>query len=264
MSEGGAGGPAAAPVRGPRAGALAGVRCVAARELAATLDAGIAFVVAAGFALLASSAFMNEFFLTGRVDLSPYFESLPYLFILFLPAVSMRSWAEERRTRTFEVLLSFPLTPLQLVAGKFVAALALFAMLLASSLPIVVMLFALGHPDGGQILGGFLAAGAAGALVLALGLFVSSLSRDQVTAFVLSVLAASLMVLSGHARVVTVLDGLVPGLDAGSLLREHVSLLPHYERLSRGVVDLPAAAYFATAITLLLWLNSLVVARSRD
>ena len=207
---------------------------------------------------------MNEFFLTGRIDLSPYFESLPYLFILFLPAVSMRSWAEERRARTFEVLISFPLTPLQLVLGKFLAALALFALLLASALPIVVMLFALGDPDGGRILGGLLAAVAAGGLLLALGLFVSSLSRDQVTAFVLSVLGASLLVLSGHARVVAVLDGLAPGLDLGSLLRTRISLLPHYERLSRGVVDLPAAVYFATATLLLLWVNSLVIARSRD
>lgn len=255
---------APAPRAGPRTGWLAGTLVVAGRELGAALDAGIAFVVAAGFALLSSTAFMNEFFLTGRVDLSPWFELVPYLFILFLPAVSMRLWAEERRTRTFEVLLSLPLRPGQLVLGKFLAALATLALLLAGALPIVVMLFVLGEPDPGLIAGGFLAALAAGTLLLALGLLVSSLSRDQVTAFVLSVVLGSAVVLSGHERVVAVLDGLAPTLSLGSLLRGSLSLLPHYERLARGVIDLPAAVYFVGASAALLWVNALVVARLRD
>lgn len=248
----------------PRAGAAAGALLVAGREIGALLDAGIAFVVAAGFALLSSSAFMNEFFLSGRVDMSPYFDRLPYLFILFLPAVSMRQWSEERRARTFEVLASLPLTLAQLVAGKFLAALFLFAVLLATSLPIVVMLAALGDPDPGRIAGGYLAAAFSGALLLALGLLCSSLTRDQVTAFVLSVLGAALLVLSGHERLVVVLDGLAPGLRPGSWLREHLSLLPHYERLARGVLDLPALVYFAGATLLFLWANALVLRRARD
>ena len=125
-------------------------------------------------------------------------------------------------------------------------------------------MFLLGEPDPGLLAGGYLAASAAGALLLALGLCVSSLARDQVTAFVLSVLGGSFLVLSGHERVVAVLDGLAPTLHAGSFLRRGVSLLPHYERLARGVVDLPAAVYFLGATALLLWVNGLVVARQRD
>jgi ABC-2 type transport system permease protein len=224
----------------------------------------VALVVAAGFAVLANTAFMNEFFLSGRVDLSPWFAQLPWLYLVFLPAISMRGWSEERRTRTYEVLLAFPLTPLQLVLGKLAAALVVLALVLASSVPIVAMLLWLGAPDPGLVVGGYLAAFAAGALLLALGLAISCLCRDQVTAFVLSVLAAAALVLSGHERVVAVLDGLAPALAAGSLLREGLSLLPHYERLARGLVDLPALVYFAGGLALCIGANALAVARVRD
>jgi hypothetical protein len=250
--------------RGPRPAAAAGVWCVARRELAALLDSGVAPIAAAAFALLASSSFMNEFFLTGRIDMAPWFDQLPWLYLVFLPAISMRVWAEERRSRTYEVLLSFPLTPLQLVLGKHVAALAVLALLLASSLPIAGMLAWLGAPDVGQIAGGYLAAFAAGELLLALGLALSSLCRDQITAFVLSVLGSAVLVLSGHERAVAVLDGLAPGLSVGSLLRDHLSLLPPYVRLARGLIDLPALTYFAVGTALCLWANAVAVARVRD
>ena len=254
----------AAPYRGPRAGRVAGALTIARRELSGALDAGIAFVVAAGFALLASAAFMNEFFLVGRLDMSPWFERLPYLYLLFLPAISMRLWAEERRTRTFEMLLSLPMTPGQLVAGKFLAGLALLALLLSSSLPIVVLLASLGSPDPGLIAGGYLAAFLAGALLLAVGLVVSCLSKDQVTAFVLTAVAGAALVLVGHERVVAVVDGLAPGLRAGTWLARHVSLLPPFEALGRGLLQLDAVLYFLAGTAACLWINARLVARLRD
>lgn len=254
-----------APVhRGPRAGRVAGALVIARRELSGALDAGIAFVVAAGFALLASAAFMNEFFLVGRVDMTPWFERLPYLYLLFLPAISMRLWAEERRTRTFEMLLALPMTSAQLVAGKFLAALALLALLLSSSLPIVVMLASLGDPDPGLILGGYLAAFLAGALLLAVGLIVSCLSKDQVTAFVLTVVVGAALVLLGHERVVAVIDGFWPDLRAGSWLARRVSLLPPFQSLGRGLLTLDALVYFLGGTAACLWINARLVARLRD
>jgi ABC-2 type transport system permease protein len=250
--------------RGPRAGRVAGALVIARRELSGALDAGIAFVVAAGFALLASAAFMNEFFLVGRVDMSPWFERLPFLYLLFLPAISMRLWAEERRARTFEMLLALPMTPGQLVAGKFLAALALLALLLSSSLPIVVMLATLGSPDPGLILGGYLAAFLSGALLLAVGLVVSCLSKDQVTAFVLTAVLGAALVLLGHERVVAVLDGLAPELRSGTWLAQRVSLLPPFQSLGRGLLSLEALSYFVGGTAACLWINARLVARLRD
>lgn len=250
--------------RGPRAGLLAGVLTIARRELSGALDAGIAFVVAAGFGLLASAAFMNEFFLVGRLDMSPWFERLPYLYLLFLPAISMRLWAEERRTRTFEMLLTLPMTPGQLVAGKFLASLALLALLLSSSIPIVLLLVVLGAPDPGLIVGGYLAAFLAGALLLAMGLVVSCLSKDQVTAFVLTAVVGAALVLAGHERVVAVLDGLAPGLRLGSALARHVALTPPFQALGRGLLSLDALVYFVAGTAAFLWINARQVARLRD
>jgi len=153
----------------------AAVFAIARRELAATFDSAIAYVYAIGFVVLANSIFMNAFFLAGTADMTAFFDRLPLLLAVFLPAVTMRLWAEERRQRTIELLLTLPIRPREAVAGKYVAALALYALFLAGSLPIVVMLFALGDPDGGLILGGYMGAFLLGAQLLAVGMFLSAL-----------------------------------------------------------------------------------------
>ena len=247
---------AARPARG-------GAWTIAARELGAAFDSPIAYVTAIGFVLLANSSFMNEFFLAGRLDMAPYFQLLPLLYVFFLPAITMRSWAEEKKTRTFEVLLTLPLTSLQIAWGKFLAALALLALWLAGSLPILGMLWALGDPDPGPILGGYLAAFLLGALFLAFGLVLSAFSADQIVAFVLSTLVGAVLVLSGHERVVAVIDGLSPERAIGTWLFEHVSALPPYEELVRGAVRLADVGWFVGLTILCVWISSLVVQKSR-
>ncbi|TDJ68196.1 MAG: ABC transporter permease [Planctomycetota bacterium] len=244
-------------------GFLAGTRVVFARELAATFDSNIAYVAAIGFLLLASSLFMNEFFLVGRLDMTPFFELLPPLFVLFLPAISMRLWAEDRRTRTFELLVTLPLRPLQLVLGKYGAALGLFAVFLLGTTPIVVMLCALGDPDLLLIASGYLGAFLFGALLLAIGALLSSLSSDQIVAFILTALVSFALVVSGDERVVAVLDGLVPALAPGTWIAATLSALPHYEAFVRGVVELSALLYFVVFSAAILALGALVVQRHR-
>src|SRR5262245_2303403 len=131
---------AASPERqGARAFAR-GARLVAARELGAAFDSGIATIAAVTFTLLANSIFMNEFFLTGTLDMTSFFDLLPLLLAFFLPALSMRLWAEERKSRTIELLFTLPIRPLQAVLGKYLAALALYGLFLACTLPLPVML----------------------------------------------------------------------------------------------------------------------------
>ncbi len=117
------------------------------------------------------------------------------------------------------------------------------------------MLFALGSPDPGLLVGGYLGAILLGALLLAFGLFCSSLTRDQIVAFVLAALFGFLFVLSGHPRVVEVLDGLHPGLEAGSLLRSSLSALPRFEAMAGGVLAFGDLAYFIAWTLFFLWLN---------
>lgn len=234
---------------------------IAARELGAAFDSPIAYVTAIGFVLLANSTFMNEFFLSGRVDMTPFFELLPLFYVLFLPAITMRSWAEERKTRTFEVLMTLPLTAFSVTAGKFVAALALLCLWLSGTLPILGMLAFLGEPDLGSILGGYVGSLLLGALFLSFGLVLSALSSDQIVAFVLTALCGALFVLTGEERVVAVLDGLAPELAIGTWLFEHASALPHYEGLVRGIVRPSALVYFVGLTMAFLWINARLVRR---
>ncbi len=253
----------AAPAHARRAG-LGGVQLIAAREWTSTLDSGVALLAAAGFALLANSIFLNEFFVTAHADLGAWMRLLPYLFLAFLPALSMRAWAEERRARSFETLLALPFTPWQLVLGKFLCSLWILALVLASAVPLVVLVFWVGSPDIGLLAGGFLGAFLLGALLLALGQAASILTKDQVSAFVLAALLGALVVLSGHPRLVSVLDGLSETLHLGSLMRDSVSAWPRFERLARGVVELADVVFFAVGTGLALWWTSLTVSRIRD
>jgi len=244
-------------------GFLRGMRLVAARELGATLDAGIATIATVVLTLLANSIFMNEFFLTGTLDMSGFFDLLPLLLAFFLPALSMRLWAEEKKSRTVELLFTLPIRPLQAVLGKYLAALAVYGLFLACTLPIPLMLVVLGAPDLGAIASGYLGAVAFGALFLAFGGLCSALVRDQIVAFVVSTLVGSALVLSGHERVASVLDGLFPSLALGSFLRETISVLPPYGEFVRGVLRLSALAYFVLLSGLSLWATALVLERDR-
>ena len=113
---------------------ITGVREVFVRELASYFDSNIAYVYTIAFTLLANSQFMNDFFLAGTVEMAPFFHRLPFLLVFFVPAVTMRLWAEEKKTRTIELLLTLPIFPVQAVLGKYVAALGLFLAFLVHSL----------------------------------------------------------------------------------------------------------------------------------
>lgn len=242
----------------------AGVATVARRELGAIFDSNVAYVFTIGFLLLSTSIFMNDFFLVGRVDMGAFFDVVPLLLPFFLGASTMRLWAEERRTHTDEFLLTLPLTPLQAVLGKFVAALALFGVFVAGTLPIPLMLAALGRPDPGLIAGGYLGLVALGALLTALGACVSSFVADQVTAFVLTSSIALALVLAGDPRVVAVVDGLAPAWSLGTRVAETLSARRPYDQLVGGVLSPAALVYFGGLTAALLGLNAARVARDRS
>ena len=206
---------------------------------------------------------MNSFFLDAVVDMSTYFDMLPFLLIPFIPAITMRAWAEEHAQHTFEMLMTLPLHPAQIVLGKYSATLAFYAVVLTGSLPIVVMLTFLGEPDLGLIAASYLGALLLGAFFLSFGLFASGLTRDQIVAFVLATLIGFAFVLSGHEKVVEVLDGLAPTLQLGTWLYDSVSVLPHYETFGRGVVALADLIYFVLMSSFFVLMNYISLQRTR-
>ncbi|OGW72711.1 MAG: hypothetical protein A2Y02_00550 [Omnitrophica bacterium GWA2_52_12] len=223
------------------------------RESAAYFNSAVATIFATVFVLLNGSLFMMQFFLIGRADMRPFFTLLPFLLAVFIPAVTMRLWAEERRGNTLEMLLTFPMGTQELVLGKFLAALLFYAAALAGTLSIPVMLFALGRPDAGVLAGGYAGALFMGAFFLAVGLFVSGLVRDQITAFIVSMLICFTLYFAGTDFVAASLDGWVTG--AGTLVRLFLGTARHYDAFARGVIDLRDVIYFLLGTALFLVLN---------
>jgi len=235
----------------------AGLRAVAGRELASAFDSNVAYVATIAGLLAVASAFMNEFFLSGKLDMTPFFDALAPALVLLMPAIAMRTWSEDLATRTFELWTTLPLSSAQLVLGKYLAALALYLVFLAGTLPIVAMLCALGDPDLGRIASGYLGAVLLGALLLAIGQLVSGLSADQIVVFLATAFVAFALLGCGHPRVVAVLDGVAEGL--GTALHDRVSALPHYARFVRGTVAASSLAYFGGLSALCLALNARAV-----
>lgn len=252
-----------APLRGRRPDTLTALRVVVRRELGGWFDAPIAWLAVAA-ALFASSAwFMNEFFLAGQLDMTPYFTRLPLVYVLFVPALTLRLWSEDLRSRTFELWMTLPLRPVEIVLGKYLAGLAVLTLFLLGTLPIVVLLCALGSPDLGRIASGYAGAFLLGALFFAVGQLVSALTSEAVLAFLGAALAAFVLVASGSERVIAVLDGLAPALAPGRRLADSFSPLPRYDEFVAGSIGVAPLVYFAATIAALLALNVFVATRDR-
>ena len=229
------------------------------RELHGYFNSPIAYIFLVVFLLLNCGLYMTTFFLEGRVEMRTFFGILPFVLMVFLPAATMRLWAEERVLGTDELLLTFPVPTWKIVLGKYSASLLFLLLALAGTLPVPVMLSVLGDPDGGAIAAGYVGAFLLGAFFLALGLFLSGLSRDQIVAFVVSMAVAFTLFLMGTDYVASILDGWIGGF--GSFLRRAVGLAHRYDSFTRGVVDLRAVFFFVVGCVLFLTLNVLSVER---
>jgi len=228
---------------------------IARREFASYFNSPIAYIFIIVFLLLTGLLFMLNFFLVGQADMRGYFGTLPLLLTFFVPAISMRLWAEDQRQGTFELLMTLPMQPAEVMLGKYLSALGFFAVVLAGSLPIPIMLNVLGNPDNGVMVSGYLGAFLMGALYLSVGIFTSGLMRDQISAFILGVMACLIMWLLGQTFVAAVFDGWVDGL--GRMLQQYLGMTSHFEPMLRGVVALGDLVYFLALTTLFLFLNAL-------
>jgi len=223
------------------------------RELGAYFNSPIAVIFLAVFVVFTNGLFMMQFFPIGKSDMRPLFGSLPFILNIFLPALSMRLWAEDRRGHTFELLLTFPMRPAALVLGKYFASLAFYALALATTLTVPVMLALIGRSDPGPIATGYLGAFLMGAFFLAIGIFLSGICRDQITAFVLSVIACFTAFFMGTEAFAAFVDGWLGG--AGTFLQTRIGLASRLVAFQRGVLDSADLLYFVSGIAALLFLN---------
>ncbi|MFZ4465714.1 MAG: ABC transporter permease subunit, partial [Phycisphaerales bacterium] len=200
---------------------------------------------------------LGGFYERGQADLRPFFTGQPWLYLFLVPALSMRLWAEDRRTGTIELLLTLPVSVWDLVVAKFLAAWAFACAALALTVPLWITVAWLGNPDHGSILVGYLACALLSGTFLALGSFLSAFTKNQVIAFVLCGVAGFLLLVTGFPIVLDFVSGWLPRLAVEAI--SSMSALTHFESMMRGVLDLRDVLYFMSLTVAFLFLNGIVV-----
>jgi ABC-2 type transport system permease protein len=239
--------------------ALARIGPVFRRELRSYFATPLAAVFLVTFLFLAGLFTFNlgGLYERGQADLRPLLSALPWLYLFLVPAISMRLWAEERRTGTVELLVTLPTTLFDLVVGKFLAAWLFLAIATALTAPIWITVAWLGDPDHGATLVGYVAAILLGGAFLAIGSCLSALTKNQVIAFVLCAVVCFVLLLAGLPPVLDYLRNAVPPGLVEAVAQ--MSALTHYESLVRGVLDGRDALYFVSIMVAALLLNGLVI-----
>ena len=230
---------------------------VSRRELATFFDHPTAYVLVVAFLGLGLFLTFRTLYATGIATMRPFFDMLPWLFAVFVPAMTMRSLAEERRSGTLEWLLAHPLGEIEVIAGKFVGNWIFALIALAGTLPTALGLLWVSEADGGIIVAEYVGAALLAAQGVAIGLWASSLTRNQITAFIVAASASFFLVLIGTP---VVLIGLPPALGA---YVSHLSVVGHFSNVARGVIDLRDVIYFLSTAALFLVLAIGLLSRER-
>lgn len=229
------------------------------RELESYFSTPLAYLFIVIF-LMASSAFtfyLGGFYERNQADLEPFFVFHPWLYLLLVPAIAMRIWSEERKSGTIELLLTLPVTLWQTVVGKFLAAWTFIAIAVALTFPLWITVNYLGAPDNGAILAAYLGSLLMAGGYLAVGICMSAATRNQVVAFILTLVVCFLLTLSGYPLVLSIFQGWLPAALVESIAS--LSFLTHYQALSKGVLDLRDVVYFLVMIGAWLYASAIVI-----
>jgi gliding motility-associated transport system permease protein len=229
------------------------------RELASYFATPLAYVFIIIFLVLTSlfTFSLGNFYERGQADLQPFFSFHPWLYLFLVPAISMRLWAEERKSGSLELLITLPVTLLEAVIGKFVAAWAFTAVALALTFPIWITVNYLGDPDNGAIFAAYLGSLFMAGGFLAIGACLSAVTRNQVIAFILTIVVCFIFLVAGLPLVLDAFRGWMaqPIIDAIASL----SFLTHFRSISKGVIELRDVVYFALTIGVWLVANAIVL-----
>jgi len=231
---------------------------IARRELGGYFATPVATVFIVIFLILQGALTFNlgDFFDRDQADLNPFFTFIPWVFLLLVPAITMRLWAEERRLGTIELLLTLPVTQTQAVLGKFLAAWAFCAIALLLTFPFVITVNILGSPDNGVIVSGY-----AGSLLLAgaflsVGAALSAVTKNQVIAFVLAVAVCFVFAVASYSVVTDFLSRNTPVLAD---IARRIAIIDRFQDFTRGVVSVRDLVYFASFIGFWLFVNAVLV-----
>ncbi|MGB5488763.1 MAG: ABC transporter permease subunit [Lysobacterales bacterium] len=229
------------------------------RELMGYFATPVAYVFLIIFLVMTGifAFYLGNFYERGFADLDSFFRFHPWLYLFLVPAISMRLWAEERRSGTIELLLTLPLTSFQAVLGKFLAAWLFIGLALVLTVPMWITVNYLGKPDNGVILAAYLGSWLMAGGFLAIGSCMSALTRNQVVAFILSIVVCFLFLLSGLPMVMNLFNAWAPQLVLDGIAG--LSFLQHFADITKGVIDLRDLVYFVLVIGFWLLANVLIL-----
>jgi len=218
------------------------------REFASYFATPLAYVFILIFLVLANAFtfYVGDFYQRGQADLRPFFMFHPWLYLFLIPALTMKLWAEERKSGSIELLMTLPVKVWEAVVGKFLAAWLFTAIALALTFPIWITVNYLGSPDNGVIFASYLGSLLLAGGFLAIGSCMSALTRNQVVAFILGVVACFVLLLAGYPLVLDAFQGWAPETLINAIAS--LSLLTHFQSITRGVLEARDVVYFVLLI----------------
>lgn len=236
-----------------------GIYTIFRRELTSYFLTPLAYIFIVIFLAMAGTFtfFVGSFFTRGQADLQPFFQFHPWLYLFLIPAITMRLWAEERKTGSIELLLTLPISITAAVLGKFLAAWCFTGIALALTFPMWITVNVLGNPDNGAILAGYAGSFLMAGSFLAVGAAISPLSKNQVIAFVVTSVVCFIFTVGGTGVVLNFFSGWAPTLLVDTI--SQMSFMTHFNAISRGVIDARDMVYFASVIGFFLFANAILV-----
>lgn len=236
---------------------------VAKREWKAYFATPLAYVFLVVFLMLCGFATfeLGSFYQRNQADLAAFFAYHPWLYLFLVPAIAMRIWAEERKSGSIELLLTLPLTLRSTVLAKFLAAWLFIALALVLTFPLWLTVNYLGEPDNGVILAAYVGSWLMAGAFLAIGCCLSAASKSQVIAFVLTVSVCFLFVLLGLPQLLASLAAVLPQALVDAIAQ--LSLLTHFDAISRGVLDLRDLLFYLLFIACWLSATAIVIEQKK-
>lgn len=227
------------------------IKTIYMKELKSYFNSPIAYIVIIVFLVIIGWFFTNGLFANNVASLRPMFDMVPFIFLFFIPAITMRSFSEEKKQGTIELLLTKPVTEYELVIGKFLAALMLTIITLIPTLLYFLAVLNLGDLEIGAVIGGYLGLILMAAVYIGIGLFASSLTENQVIAFIISFIIIFALFMLGK-----ILIQVSPGLVSAV---EFISTDYHFSNISRGVIDTRNLIYYFSMIFLSVFLTKVSI-----
>jgi ABC-2 type transport system permease protein len=223
------------------------------KEFRSYFSSPIAYIFIISFLGVTNWLFFRTFFLANQSSLRPFFSLLPWVFLFLAPAITMRSWAEEKKLGTIEILMTLPIKEYEVVIAKFLSTFVFLIVTLFLTFPLPLTVMVLGNPDPGPIWGGYVGAFLLGGAYLAIGLFSSSLTENQIVAFIVSImLCFALLIVGENFVLINAPSVLVPVFS-------YLGLGAHFQSIGRGVIDSRDIMYYLSVIGFFLFLNQISI-----